>query len=178
MSKSSLKKELSVFSKDQLLELVLELYDSRKETKEYLEFFLNPNSKALYEKHRIALEKEMKRTKYSRSRARISKIKSLIKNFESFSPDIEYRFQLYRDVFQLFLYFERYYTFTDSFKNGIIFLFEKYLTLAESNLQLDREIAEIQKILSIKDVGHEYIKNLYDSMIREYLNQSRSNLRN
>ena len=107
----------------------------------------------------------------------ISKIKSLIKNFESFSPDIDYRFQLYRDVFQLFLYFERYYTFTDSLKNGIIFLFEKYLTLAESNLQLDREIAEIQKILSIKDVGHEYIKNLYDSMIREYLNQSRSNLR-
>ena len=43
MSKAQLKKHLSALTKEQIIEVILELYDARKEAKEYLEFYLNPN---------------------------------------------------------------------------------------------------------------------------------------
>lgn len=49
MSRAQVKKILSTLSKDQLEELVLDLYDARKGAKEYLEFFADPNSDALLE---------------------------------------------------------------------------------------------------------------------------------
>ena len=38
MSKAKLKKYLQTLSKEQVIEVMLELYDARKEAKEYLEF--------------------------------------------------------------------------------------------------------------------------------------------
>ena len=46
MSKAQLKKQLKTLEKDEIIEMVMELYDARKEAKEYLEFYLNPNEKA------------------------------------------------------------------------------------------------------------------------------------
>ncbi len=66
MSKTKLKKELAQFSQQQLIELILEMYDSRKEVKEYLAFFLNPDSKALFEKYQKQVAREMGRGKYRR----------------------------------------------------------------------------------------------------------------
>lgn len=42
MSKAQLKK-LSVLNKKQIIEMILQLYDVRKETKRYLELYLNSN---------------------------------------------------------------------------------------------------------------------------------------
>ena len=46
MSKAKLKKYLQTLSKEQVIEVMLELYDARKEAKEYLEFYLTPDSNA------------------------------------------------------------------------------------------------------------------------------------
>ncbi len=43
MSRTQLKKHLTALTKKQIIEVMLELYDARKEAKEYLEFYLNPN---------------------------------------------------------------------------------------------------------------------------------------
>lgn len=43
MSRTQLKKHLTALTKEQIIEVMLELYDARKEAKEYLEFYLNPN---------------------------------------------------------------------------------------------------------------------------------------
>lgn len=43
MSKATLKKKLKTLSKEEIIDIVLDLYDARKEAKEYLEFFINPN---------------------------------------------------------------------------------------------------------------------------------------
>lgn len=40
MSKAQLKKQLKTLEKDEIIEMVMELYDARKEAKEYLEFYL------------------------------------------------------------------------------------------------------------------------------------------
>ena len=44
MSKIKLKKELQNMSREQLLDIILNVYDARKEAREYFEFFLNPDS--------------------------------------------------------------------------------------------------------------------------------------
>ena len=46
MSKAKLKKYLQTLSKEQVIEVMLELYDARKDAKKYLEFYLAPDSNA------------------------------------------------------------------------------------------------------------------------------------
>jgi len=45
MSKVALKKHLQTLTNEQLIETVLEMYDTVKPVKEYFKFFLNPNEK-------------------------------------------------------------------------------------------------------------------------------------
>ena len=52
MSKLALKKHLQSLNREQLIETVLEMYDNMKPVKEYLEFFLNPNEKEMFEKYK------------------------------------------------------------------------------------------------------------------------------
>ena len=52
MSKAQLKKQLKTLEKDEIIEMVMELYDARKEAKEYLEFYLNPNEKSKLDEYK------------------------------------------------------------------------------------------------------------------------------
>ena len=87
--KKTLKKELDALDKEQLIQLILDLYANRKEAKEYFNFFLNPDVDKLYEKHSKAIEKELSRYKRYKCTARISHIRSTIKAFASYSPGPE-----------------------------------------------------------------------------------------
>lgn len=44
MSKAKLKKALAAMEKDEIITMVTELYDARKEAKEYLEYWLDPDA--------------------------------------------------------------------------------------------------------------------------------------
>lgn len=50
MSKAKLKKYLQTLPQDHLIQVILDLYDARKDAKEYLEFFMNPDVSAALEK--------------------------------------------------------------------------------------------------------------------------------
>lgn len=63
MSRPKLKKYLQELGEEQLRELILDLYDSRKEAKEYLDFFMNPDVKDTVEKYRKMLSKVYFNTK-------------------------------------------------------------------------------------------------------------------
>ena len=52
MSKTSLKKLLSELDRDQLAEMIVELYEARKEAREYLEYFVSPDENAMLEKYK------------------------------------------------------------------------------------------------------------------------------
>ena len=58
ITKAKLKKHLQSLPKEQVIEVVLELYDARKEAKDYLEFYLDPDSDAELEKCKKAIEQE------------------------------------------------------------------------------------------------------------------------
>ncbi len=57
MSKAKLKKTLAAMPASEIAELVLELYEARKEAKEYLEFWLEPDTPKALEKARKMVEK-------------------------------------------------------------------------------------------------------------------------
>lgn len=146
MSRAALKKELSTMTSTQLVEVILDAYESRKEIKDYFEYFLNPDVARLTEKYRLAVSKEFNRSKWHRSKARISTINKLIKEYGSFSPGTihEIEFMLY--VVDIAALTEMTLTFTDTLYNGIKKLIERLLTLSDANLTLDSTIQHLQKL--------------------------------
>ena len=52
MSKSTIKKLLQSMTKENIIEMVLELYSARKEAKEYLEFYASPDEKGKLEEYK------------------------------------------------------------------------------------------------------------------------------
>ena len=55
MSKTQLKKFLNTLNHDQITEMVLELYAARKEAKDYLDYFMNPDEEKMQEKYRAII---------------------------------------------------------------------------------------------------------------------------
>ena len=171
MSKTALKKELSAYSKEQIIEVVLDLYESRSDVKEYFKFFLNPDSKALCERYQKVVEKELGRSKRGRSKARISVIKKKIKDFESFHPDNEYLHKFYQFIILKALHTEDSLYFTDTFYKGIYFVVDRYLDFANRNYELNSALKYLDDItqysmpgtrafkVGITDTCQSFIKN-------------------
>lgn len=158
MSRTALKKELSGYTKEQLVEVVLDLYASRKEVKEYFNFFLNPDSKKLFEKYQKVINKEFGKSKWSKSKARISVIKKTIKDFEGFQPDIRYRHELYQLVITLALYYEDMFYFSDTLYNGIYRIVDDYLTFADRNEELDMALHKVDNLIRYEMPGSRKFK--------------------
>ena len=55
MSKATLKKYLGSLDKSEVIDVVLDLYDARKEAKEYLEYFLNPDETAKMKEYKAII---------------------------------------------------------------------------------------------------------------------------
>ncbi|MDE6095570.1 MAG: hypothetical protein K2G52_05215 [Muribaculaceae bacterium] len=71
MSRPKLKKYLNTLPQEHLVQIILDLYDARKDAREYLEFFMNPDPQAALEKSK----KEIYRnyfTPQGRPRAKMS----------------------------------------------------------------------------------------------------------
>lgn len=86
MSRTQLKKELQNLDKSGIIQVILDLYSARKEAKEYLDFFINPDVDKKMEKNRAAILKELSRGVRWRSKARISVLRGIIRDFASLDP--------------------------------------------------------------------------------------------
>ena len=146
MSKASLKKELSTFDKDQLLEVILNVYSSSKEAKEYLEFFLNPDADALRQKKIDILAKEINRSKRGYSKARISVIRRIIKDFAAFGIGPDQLFQLQRDTVRMLIGMERFYIYPATLTTGTAHLAADMLVTANSAGMLQTALDAIDEI--------------------------------
>lgn len=83
MSKLKLKKHLLALDKSHVIELIMEMYGSHKEAKEYFEFYLNPNEREQFEKYRRVIEKEFD---FDKGRRRVSVAKKAIASFAKLKP--------------------------------------------------------------------------------------------
>ncbi|MDE6300411.1 MAG: hypothetical protein K2M19_01665 [Muribaculaceae bacterium] len=71
---------------DQLRQIILDAYDARPETKEYFEFFLNPDVDRLLSRLEARLQKEYQRTKWGRSKVRTTVIKRCLNDVITLNP--------------------------------------------------------------------------------------------
>ena len=160
MSKIQLKKELKNFDREQLIQLILDVYSARKDAKAYFDFFVNPDVETLIEKYKKALFKEMNRGKYRDSKARISKIKQLLKEFASYGIDIEYQIQLALYVIDLSLEVERRLYYSKTLYNGMQAILQDVLTMADKAAVFEETITQINKILSGNKGTRHYVNFL------------------
>ena len=87
MSKSTLKKHLQTLTKEQIIEQVLNLYDSYKPVKEYLEYNLSPNEKEQFDKNKAIIVNEFyPKGKYSEPKTSFSVAKKGIADFSKLNP--------------------------------------------------------------------------------------------
>ncbi len=98
MSRAALKKELAGLTASQLVEVILDAYQARPEIKEYFEYYLNPDVGKLYDKYHKIVVKEFSRSKWHRSKARVSVVSKALKEFRSMSSDAEWQCRLLIDI--------------------------------------------------------------------------------
>ncbi len=150
MSKNALKKELALMTDEQLRQLILEAYNARKEIRAYLEYFLAPDPKKLYEKTKSALDKECRRGRRGVCRARISVIRALIADFESYAPGDEYVRRLLFDAVAMLLEASRSGRMSDTLCRGFCRLVRDFVALADSAGELSGALVSLESLVKSK----------------------------
>lgn len=160
MSKAQLKKELLNLDKDQLVELVLEAYSARKETKEYFEFYLDPDIRKLRSKYESSIFRELNRGVKRRaySKARISTLKKLIKEFRSFHPGFEAEIDLLMYTVETAVEIEAHVHYPDTLVNGIANFCHEILTIADENQVFANVVDRLMSLLNDERQGSKYFR--------------------
>lgn len=90
MSKAQVKKALGMLSAEELVAVVMELYESRKEAKEYLEYWLNPDADKELDKVSVLIGRQFHTPSgVARRSPSTTEINKLIKNFMTLCYDPE-----------------------------------------------------------------------------------------
>ncbi len=147
MSKATLKKELKNFDADQLREILLDLYSARKEAKEYLDFFVDPDIDALLEKTSKEIYKELNRVKHRALTPRWTKIRASIKKVETLKVGPEHVVDLMRQTLLLAIGDYANYYVSDGYGSGMITLLSNTITYGDKNCVLDRVLPDLLKII-------------------------------
>lgn len=167
MSKAALKKELAQMDADQLRQIILDAYDARRETKEYFEFFLNPDVDKLLERFEKEIVKELNRTKWGQSKARATKIKTAVKNFRALEPGPEAETNMLFLTLSLLGTAERYLDFTEAQINIARNILTQILELSEKHLMADTIIPRIEGFL--RNPGYTtYFRNCLSETVGEF----------
>ena len=167
MSKSRLKKELDGMTREQTADLVLQVYESSKEAKAWLDFYLNPDIEALSEKYR----KQIHLKCYGRSgKARRPKMRDCNQLIKAFS-------QIVQDptpVSDLMLYFMEEVTrvatvkgrYSESYFRTLTGQFRKTVEYLEAASLLEYNMPRIRKITGLAEQCSRFLAQGY----REVLN--------
>lgn len=166
MSKLQLKKELNGMSKEQLEELILDMYTARPDAKAYFEFFLNPDVQKLYDKYAGKIDAEFCRSKYRRSKARISKVKAAVKEFASFNPGSEYVVRLRLHALLAGVAAVRKFDYTRALSDSMLLFFDETVMYADNNLVFNEfkngfeRMVQQHEGLFDRSPGHEMLRRL------------------
>lgn len=89
MSKSTIKKRLQSMTKADIIELVLNLYSARKEAKEYLEYFAEPDEKGKLEEYKAIIQEEFYPKRRREPQNRFSVCRKAIADFKKLKPSAD-----------------------------------------------------------------------------------------
>lgn len=160
MSKTSLLRELRCLEKDQLIDIIIQAYSAGKETKEYFDFFTNPDPKGMYDKYALQIDKELSRVKRGRrTKARISVIKACIRKFSSFEPGSELVTDLYLYAIERSLLTEKNVYFSETLFNGVKKLAADAVVFADRQGTTKQFLAGIERMMN-EETGTKYFRRL------------------
>lgn len=89
MSKAQLKKHLNTLDKSQIIKMVMELYDARKEARDYLDYYVNPNESNELEKFKKIVLKEFDDDISRDPQCRFSVCRKALSDFKKLAPSTE-----------------------------------------------------------------------------------------
>lgn len=147
MSKARLRKELETMDASQLRQIILDAYDARTEIKEYFEFFLNPDVEKLLEKFKKDLLKELNRSKWGLSKARVTKLKSLIKNLRGLNPGAEVVLKAQYTTLYCLGITEMQLSFPAALINYTHTIVDQILEFADENMMVEEALLKIREII-------------------------------
>ena len=173
MSKLTLKKELQNLDAQQLTEIILDCYSARKEFSAYFEFFLNPDVKKLSDKYYEKLKKEILRAKRrGYCSARISHVKKMLKEFDSFNPGAVHVIDLMFEALHLFAIAERNYYFTEALANSTAKLAQSIMEYADKHHEFTHAIDLMNRFLSNSQISL-HLRKRINSAIEDILSTNR-----
>lgn len=85
MSKTALKKFIAGLNREQLAEVLVQVYEARKEAREYLDYFVDPDEDAALDRYKAIILKEFNPPK-GRAKRRVSVCRRAIKEFMTLQP--------------------------------------------------------------------------------------------
>lgn len=156
MGKLQLKKEIQALPREQLELMILEAYESRKEIKQYFDYFINPDVNKLADKYQLEISKEFYRSKRGYTKARITNIRRIYKEFQGFHPGFDKELELLMHIIVVALKSERSFTFSDTLIRGIKSMMTLMVETADRNLVADRIISQLTTLLSDERYGTKY----------------------
>lgn len=168
MSKVQLKKYLTGLTKEEVIAVVLNLYDVKKEAKEYLEFIINPNLDAKYEEYKQIIYNEFY-PKRGEAKLRFSVCRSAISDFKKLKPNA----LLLADL--MLFYIEMGVEFTveygdmwEQYYDTLVTNFSKAMKVIAEHGLLEEFRPRIEKMLtSSEECGWGFPYELYD-VYKEY----------
>lgn len=89
MSKSQVKKLLAGMSKEEVTNTVMELYDARKEARDYLDYYVNPNESNELEKFKKIVLKEFDDDISRDPQCRFSVCRKALSDFKKLAPSTD-----------------------------------------------------------------------------------------
>jgi len=138
MSKTLLKKHLQTFTKEQLVEQILDLYDTIKPVKEFYNFSLQPDENSIFEKYKKIIVNEFFPKNYMNAKTRFSVAKQAIADFAVYKPSPD----LVADLMMTLAELASKFTFdfgdmTEQYYTSTVTNFEKALKFIAKNNLLD-----------------------------------------
>jgi len=148
MSKSALRKELALMSAAQLTEIILDAYSSRREIRDYFEYFLDPQPQRLVEKAGEAIARELNRNSRGYSKARITRIRAEIRNVAEYRPGAEFVIALIADTLRLIAGAESWYRFRQPLYRGTARIIDDLMAYAQANECLGEAVKAVDSLLA------------------------------
>lgn len=135
MSKATVKKILMSMPKEDIIGMVLEMYDARKEAKEYLEFYVNPDEDGKLEEYKKIIVEEFYPTKGKNpvGKTRFAICRKAVSDYKKLKPSADKLADL------MLCYVENACRFTYDYGD----MWEQYYTSVENNF--DKTMAFIAK---------------------------------
>jgi len=175
MSQASLKKELKHLEKEHLVELVLDIYKRSKEAKAFLDFFVDPNEKELFEKYKNKVYEAFYPKKGYK--VKIAQGKKAISEFKKFETSADLQAELMLFFVETGVELSLHYGYlTQGFFTSQVKMLETALRLMKSEELLKKYQPPISKILEIADQGYFQFHDALEDVYLQYYGEDEEDI--